>query len=167
MSPAEQPSDTPESPDSAVLPLIEESIEVSATPAQVWSVVTDFGRMGEWSPQVVRTFVQGGPVKLGTRAININRDRFLFWPTRSKVIRFDPHREFAFRVKDNLTIWSFTLEPTEAGTRIVQRREAPDGTSSISSVLVDKVLGGQEGFQGKLRTGMRQTLERIKADVER
>lgn len=159
--------DAAESQPNAVRPLIEDSIEVAATPAQVWAVVTDLGRMGKWSPQVLRTFVQGGPVKLGTRALNINRDRFLVWPTRSKVVRFDPHREFAFRIKDNFTIWSFTLEPTETGTRIVQRREAPDGTSQISGVLVDKVFGGQDPFQDKLRTGMRQTLQRIKADVER
>jgi hypothetical protein len=147
--------------------LIEESIEVGAAPATVWSLVTDLPRMASWSPQVVRTVVRGGPVQLGTRSVNINRRGLLFWPTRSTVVRFEPHREFAFRIKDNLTVWSFTLEPTDAGTRVVQRREAPHGTSPISDSLIRRLLGGQRSFQGELREGMRQTLRGIKADAER
>lgn len=149
-----------------VTPLIEESIEVDADPARVWSLITDLPRMASWSPQVAKTIVRGGPVALGTRTININRRGPLVWPTRSKVVAFEPHREFAFRVKDNYTVWRFVLEPTATGTRIVQRREAPDGTSAISTRLVDAVMGGQASFTEELRQGMQQTLTRIKADAE-
>jgi len=152
---------------SQVEALIEESIDVDATPERVWSLVTDLPRMARWSPQVVRTVVRGGgPVRLGTRAVNVNRKGLLVWPTRSKVVRFEPHRDFAFRIKDNFTVWSFALEATEGGTRVVQRREAPDGTSPISDTLVRRVLGGQEGFQAELREGMRRTLRALKADAE-
>ena|SRR5688572_29090720 len=146
--------------------LIEESIEVDATPATVWKLVTDLPRMAAWSPQVVRTVVRGGPVGLGTRTVNVNRRGPLVWPTRSKVVRFEPHRDFAFRIKDNNTIWSFTLEPTASGTRVVQRREAPHGTTKISDTLVRALMGGQRSFQGELRSGMQQTLRRLKADAE-
>jgi uncharacterized protein YndB with AHSA1/START domain len=152
--------------DTAFVPAqLEESIEVDAPPAKVWSLLTDLPRMAAWSPQVVRTVVRG-PVQLGTRSLNLNRRGPLFWPTRSKVVRFEPHREFAFRVKDNRTIWSFSLEPTAAGTRVTQRRETPDGISDISLRLTKVALGGQETFTGELRDGMRQTLERMKADAE-
>jgi hypothetical protein len=152
---------------SQVEALLEESIDVEATPERVWSLVTDLPRMARWSPQVVRTVVRGdGPVRLGTRALNLNRKGLLMWPTRSKVVRFEPHRDFAIRIKDNYTVWSFALEPTAGGTRLVQRREAPDGTSTISDTLVRRVLGGQEGFQAELREGMRRTLRGIKADAE-
>ena len=147
-------------------PLIEESIDVDAPPATVWKLVTDLPRMASWSPQVVRTVVRGGPVALGTRTLNINRRGPLVWPTRSTVVRFEPHRDFAFRIKDNNTTWSFALEPTEAGTRVVQRREAPNGTTKISDTLIRRVMGGQESFQGELRTGMQQTLRRLKVDAE-
>jgi hypothetical protein len=147
--------------------LLEESIDVEATPERVWSLVTDLPRMARWSPQVVRTVVRGdGPVRLGTRALNLNRKGLLMWPTRSKVVRFEPHRDFAIRIKDNHTVWSFALEPTAGGTRLVQRREAPDGTSAISDTLVRRVLGGQADFQAELRKGMRRTLRGIKADAE-
>ena len=147
-------------------PLIEESIDVDAPPATVWKLVTDLPRMASWSPQVVRTVVRGGPVALGTRTLNINRRGPLVWPTRSKVVRFEPHRDFAFRIKDNNTIWSFALEPTGTGTRVVQRREAPNGTTKVSDTLIRRVMGGQESFQGELRTGMQQTLRRLKVDAE-
>ena len=145
--------------------LLEEAIDVAAPPAKVWSLVTDLPRMSQWSPQVVRTIVRG-PVQLGTKAFNINRRGALVWPTRTKVVAFEPHREFAFRVKDNYTIWSFTLEPTGTGTRVTQRRRTPDGISDISIKLTKIAFGGQETFTQELREGMRQTLTRVKAESE-
>lgn len=150
-----------------LLPLIEETIDVEAPRVQVWALVSDLAHMSRWSPQVMKTIVRERPVQLGTRALNINRRGVLVWPTRSKVVRFEPHREIAFRIKDNLTIWSFALDDTESGgTRITQRREAPDGVSSISRTLTTRVLGGIAPFQDELRAGMQQTLRRLKAEAE-
>ncbi len=143
-----------------------ESIEISAPPAQVWALVTDLAQMSQRSPQVWRTFVRGGPVQLGTRTVNINRRGALFWPTRSEVVRFEPHREFAFRIKDNRAIWSFRLSETERGTEVRHRREVPDGIAPISTRLVKAVLGGTEQFTSELREGMQQTLMRLKAEAE-
>ncbi len=146
--------------------LIEETIETTAPPVRVWSLVSDISRMARWSPQVAKTIVRGS-VHLGTTALNINRRGLLVWPTRSEVVRFEPHREFAIRIKDNLTVWSFTLEPLEdGGTRIIQRRETPDGISDISRKVTERFLGGVGDFQDELRAGMRQTLARIKVEAE-
>jgi uncharacterized protein YndB with AHSA1/START domain len=148
-------------------PLLEETIEVQAPPATVWALVSDVARMASWSPQVVKTIVRGGAVQDGTKFFNLNRRGLLFWPTQAKVVTFDPHREFAFRIKENWTVWSFTLEPTgEGGTRVTERRQAPDGISDVSRRLTRIALGGQRVFTGELRAGMRQTLERIKAEAE-
>lgn len=144
---------------------LEESIEIAAAPAQVWALVTDLPRMAGWSPQVVKTFVKR-PVQLGTRFRNINRRGLLVWPTSAKVVRFAPHSEFAFRVKDNYTVWSFTLEPTATGTRVTQRREVPEGISDISVKLTRIAFGGQESFASELAAGMRETLGKLKADAE-
>lgn len=146
-------------------PLIEDTVEIAAPPAQVWALVTDLPRMASWSPQVLRTVVRG-PVRRGTRALNVNRDGWKVWPTRSEVVDFEPHRRFAFRVLENRSVWSFTLEPTAGGTRLTQRRETPHGISKVSNTLVGKVLGGQEAFTASLREGMRTTLERIRAEAE-
>jgi uncharacterized protein YndB with AHSA1/START domain len=150
-----------------IQPLLEESIEVDAAPATVWALVSDVARMASWSPQVVKTVVRGGPVQNGTKFLNLNRRGLLFWPTQAKVVTFEPHRELAFRIKENWTVWSFTLEPTgSGGTRVTERRQAPDGISGVSRRLTRIALGGQQVFTDELRTGMRQTLERIKSEAE-
>ena len=150
-----------------VAPLLEESIDIDAPPVRVWSLVSDLGRMSKWSPQVVKTVVRGRPLQLGTTMVNVNRRGPLVWPTRAKVVRFEPHREIAFRIKDNRTIWSFSLADNGAGgTTLTQRREAPDGISSILRKLTDTLLGGVAEFQVELGTGMRETLVKIKADAE-
>jgi uncharacterized protein YndB with AHSA1/START domain len=151
----------------AVAALLEESIDIDAPPVRVWSLVSDLGRMSRWSPQVVTTIVRGRPVQLGTTTININRRGPLVWPTRARVVRFRPHREIAFRVKDNLTIWSFSLADNgTGGTTLTQRREAPDGLSPLARTLEDRLMGGIAKFQVELGAGMRETLSKIKADAE-
>lgn len=146
---------------------LEASIDVAAPPAQVWAMVSDIERMASWSPQVVRTTVKGGGVQQGTRFSNLNRQGLLFWPTKGKVVRFEPHRDFAFRIAENRTVWSFELEPLpDGGTRVTQRRELPDGISGLSIGLTKVALGGVASFTDRLRDGMRETLERIKAEAE-
>lgn len=149
-------------------PLIEQTIEVAAPVAKVWGLVSDLPRLSQWSPQVVRTVPLGrGAIGQGTRLVNLNRKGLLVWPSQSKVVRFEPEREIAFRVFENHAVWSFTLEATDTGTRIVQRRELPEGLTALSARFTDLLLGGQAGFTADLREGMRLTLERIKAEAER
>lgn len=149
-------------------PLLESTTEIDAPPEAVWAVITDPRALGGLSDQVLRTHVVGtAPVGRGTRTININRRGPLVWPTRAKVIRFEPTRDYAFRIKDNGSTWSFELAPTPTGgTRVTHRREAPKGTTKISKVLQDKVLGGIEGFDREMESGMSETLRRLKALLE-
>jgi uncharacterized protein YndB with AHSA1/START domain len=149
------------------VPPIEESVDIAAPPARVWALVSDPRNMTRWSPQTAKSFLRGGgEVRQGSRFVNVNRKGLLVWPTRSKVIRFDPEREIAWRVRDNFTIWSLRLEPTATGTRLVQRREAPDGISDISVRLTNAAMGGVPKFTADLQTGMAQTLQKIKAEAE-
>ncbi|MFX4286693.1 SRPBCC family protein [Janibacter sp. G349] len=149
-------------------PLLESTTDIDATPEQVWAVITDPRALGGLSDQVVRTHVVGtAPVGLGTRTININRRGPLLWPTRAKVVRFERARDYAFRVKDNATIWSFELAPSAAGgTTVTHRREAPQGTTQISRTLQDKVLGGVSDFDREMEAGMAVTLRRLKELLE-
>lgn len=144
---------------------LQSSIDVAATPEQVWTVVADLKRMPEWSPQC-RVMQPLGTVREGTRTININRQGWKFWPTTAKVVRFEPNKEVAFRIVENRTIWSFELEPTAGGTKLTQRRDVPNGTSKISQVGIDKMLGGNDSFENELVDGMNSTLAKIKQAVE-
>lgn len=147
--------------------LIEESIEIDATPEQAWSVISDLERMGEWSPQCKKMIIRGGTVGLGTRTININRRGPLVWTTTSKVVRFEPNREIAFRVAENHTVWSYTITPGDSGVTLTERREVNGSTTKISSILVDKLFGGVESFETELKLGMAETLGKIKRAAEK
>ena len=147
--------------------LIEESIDIDATPQQVWSVISDLQRMGEWSPQCKKMIIRGGTVALGTKTININRRGALVWPTTSKVVRFAPNQEIGFRVAENNTVWSFTISPTDTGVTVTERRELPGKTTKISAVLVDKVMGGTQNFEAELKLGMAETLGKIRVAAEK
>jgi uncharacterized protein YndB with AHSA1/START domain len=148
-------------------PRLEEAIVIAATPARVWALVTDLSRMSAWSPQVVLTRVRGGAVGLGTRAINLNRRGYLFWPTTTRVVAFQPVRRLALRVTQNRTVWAFDLEPDDGGTRLVLSREAPQGIAPSAAAFTRLLLGGKRGFTDELQDGMRSTLSRIQAEAER
>lgn len=153
--------------DPAIAPLLEEAIEITASPQRVWELVSDLPRMAQWSPTVTSMKVYGDePIGLGTRTSNRNQDGELVWQTHAEVVRFEPPTEIAFRVEENWVIWSFSMAPSEAGTTLVQRRSAPDGISEISLELTNAFMGGVAKYQDGLRVSMRATLERIKTQAE-
>jgi len=41
--------------------------------------------------------------------------------------RGNPEQKLAFRVNENNTVWSYELEPTGTGTRVVESRHAETG----------------------------------------
>lgn len=145
---------------------IDGSVDIAAPPAAVWTIVSDLKRMGEWSPQCTRMRVLGGEVRLGARTFNLNRQGWLRWPTNAKVVAFEPERKLAFRVLENRTVWTYELEPIATGTRLTESRTAPTGVTSFSNAAVKIGMGGIEAFEARLERGIRQTLDRIKAEAE-
>lgn len=154
--------------DASYEPLLEDRIDVAAPPSRVWELVCDVRRMPEWSPQVASTRLRAGfdHCALGAEFTNRNREAGLEWTTHGEITRYDAERVIAFRIAENWAVWSFLLEPADGGTVLTQRRETPDGISDLSIELTDGFLGGQAPFTERLRAGMRQTLERIKAAAE-
>ena len=72
------------------------------------------------------------------------------------------------RVAISRMVTAGELEPTaDGGTRVVQRREAPEGISDVSVNLTKVAFGGVPKFNETLRADMQRTLTRIKADAER
>ena len=147
--------------------IITASIDIAAPPSAVWAIVADLKRMGEWSPQCRRMIVRGGVVKQGARTINVNRQGWKVWPTRSYVKVFEPERTLALKIAENGTIWTYELEPTADGTRLTESRTAPNGVSDLSNFLSKHVLGGTENFEAELERGIQDTLARIKREAER
>ena len=146
-------------------PLLQAEIEINAPVTKVWSLVSDLSRMPQWSPQC-RLMKALGPVRPGTRTINLNRRNNLFWPTTSTITEVIPERKLAFRVNANNTVWSYELEPTPTGTRVVETRHAENGVKAVSTMTVNAVLGGVSSFEQELVDWMNTSLARIKAAAE-
>ena len=75
-------------------------------------------------------------------------------------------RELAFRVNANNSIWSYELEPTANGTRLVESRHAENGTKATSTFTINALFGGVPSFERELIDGMNTSLARIKAAAE-
>jgi uncharacterized protein YndB with AHSA1/START domain len=145
---------------------LETSIDVDAAPDRAWTVLSDLKRMPEWSPQC-RGMWPLSALRTGTITVNMNRQGRKYWPTASKVVRFEPNHAIAFQTLTNNSVWVFEITPTATGSRITERRLVPqDGTTWISETIVAHVLGGEEGFDDEMLDGMNATLAKIKAAVE-
>jgi hypothetical protein len=131
----------------------------------VWELVSDFSKMPQWSPQC-RLMKALGPIRQGTKTINLNRRNRMFWPTTSVVTEVIAEKKIAFRVHINRTVWSYELEPTDTGTRLVESRHAENGVTAFSNMSVNALMGGVPSFERELIDGMNQSLARIKAAAE-
>lgn len=146
-------------------PLLQAETTINAPVSKVWELISDLKNMPRWSPQcrLMKTF---GPLRPGAKTINLNRRKFLFWPTTSQITELVPEKKLAFRVNENGTVWSYELEPTESGTRLVETRHAENGVKAVSNMAVNAVLGGVPSFERELVEGMNESLARIKAAAE-
>jgi uncharacterized protein YndB with AHSA1/START domain len=143
---------------------------VAATPARVWSVLTDLRRMPEWSPELVRMVaLKPGGLRLGQWYVGVNRRRAVVWPTRNVVVGLDPGRVLAWETTSSGARWIWELSPTGAdgsATRVVHRRPVPRRLTRLSAVFAAALLGGSVGHADELEAGMAQTVDRLRSAVE-
>ena len=145
------------------------TVHMKATPEQVWELVSDVTRIGEFSPETFEAEWLGdatGP-EVGARFrghVNRNNKGLKYW-TECRVTEATPAKAFAFEVIAAGRVantWRYDIEPAGNGTDVTESFELPPSTFS-------KVYWALAGWaRGRAnRQGMRTTLERIKAVVER
>ncbi len=140
---------------------------VAATPARVWSTLTDLRRMPEWSPELVRMVPLGlGGLRVGQQYLGLNRRKAAIWPTRSVVAVLETERCLAWDTRSSGARWIYELTADGSGTRVVQRRPVPDRLTLLSRIFAPLFLGGSDDHADELEQGMEQTLSRLRAAVE-
>src|SRR5690554_4466846 len=143
------------------------SVTIAAPPEQVWDMVADVTRMGEWSPECYscRWIGRRREPVVGARFVGFNRRGWLRWVTTNVVEVADRGREFTFRTRETGVRWSYRFEPEGDGTRVTEVRDLTRARHLLIR-LVGPFVGGADEHADELRAGMRQTLDRLKHAAE-
>jgi hypothetical protein len=138
----------------------EARIHVAAPAEQVYAMVSDITRMGEWSPETKKAYWVGGATgpSVGARFRGINRSGLFVWWTTPQVIEAEPGKVFAFKTSD--TTWRYRFHPQEGGTEVVESFE----TSHVPWAF--RGLYQLTNRERILVKGMEKTLQRIKSAAE-
>ena len=145
-----------------------ESISVAVTPDELYALVSDVTRMGEWSP-VCRAcwWDEGAGPEVGAWFTGRNELPERTWETRSQVVAADPGREFAWEVNNGWVRWGFTLEPEDGGTRLTEHWEfLPPGIAGFRERWGEKADAHIAHRRELAKTGIPATLAAIKKTAE-
>ena len=145
------------------------TVPMNASPEQVWALVSDITRIGEFSPETFEAeWLDGatGPA-VGARFrghVKRNEKGPIYW-AECKVLACRPNEEFTFAVVKGgteINTWSYRLEGTsDGGTAVTESFQLGD---TIPLKIYWFLLGWARGKTN--RNGMRRTLEAMKAVVE-
>ncbi len=100
--------------------------DVATTPAEVWAVLSDPTRVGEWSHEChTVTWVDGNSrAEVGAKFRGTNRVGSFRWSRTCTITEMEPEQLLVYRtsggVPPDSTEWRFLLEPVAGGTRITQ-----------------------------------------------
>jgi hypothetical protein len=163
------------------------SVSVAATPAEVYAVVADLPRCGEWSMECTGgNWVAGSPATVGAvfRGVNFRPADVVSWApvvrgewtTESEVVVAESGRRFSWSMRDSAgvrqdSVWSFEVEPAEHGSVLVHHFRMGDPTEGITGITADMDDAAKQRFftewGEKIEQDLAATLGRIKAVIER
>jgi len=143
-------------------------IAVNAAPEQLYDLVADLPRMGEWSPECTSVEWTNGscdPVE-GATFVGHNRGgprKLMRWSREGRILAAERGREFRFVTEEGgreSTEWCYRFEAVESGTRVsesYQVRWIPAWA---------RILDVPTNRHRELKDAMRHTLEQLKARAE-
>jgi hypothetical protein len=133
-----------------------ESIVVARSPEDLYDMVADVTRMGEWSPVCKACWWDSGQgAQPGAWFTGRNELPDRTWETRSLVVAADRGREFAFVVGGSWVRWGYTFTPVDGGTRVTESWEfLPDGVTRFHdrfggdapAQIADRTRAAREGI---------------------
>ncbi len=144
------------------------TVHVDAPPLQVWELLSDVTRIGDYSPETFEAeWLDGATAPaVGARFrghVKRNQKGPVYWTTCT-VLECEPGKVFSFGVGPGdtpLNVWSYRLEPSNGGTDVTESFRLAD---KLGMRIYWKLFGWARGKTN--RNGMRTTLERIKARSE-
>lgn len=157
---------------------VSDSVEVAASPQEIWSQVADPAQMPRWSPENTGAPVGAGqPLGVGDVFHGTNKRGPARWTTQCRVTAAEPGRSFAFdvlaigvknpRLRGKIASWSYTFEPVGSGTRVTETwTDLRAGWPDWAAAAFDKVATRGSLFSDFQRRNIARTLANLKADFE-
>ncbi|MGZ8751444.1 MAG: SRPBCC family protein [Acidimicrobiia bacterium] len=141
---------------------------MNADAGDLYALVADIERMGEWSPETEACEWTGGAKgpAVGAKFRGKNRNGKKRWTTTAKVVVADPGTAFAFEVTAGpfkVARWAYTFEPTDGACRVTETWTDQRGRFAT---MAGKPLSGVADRASHNRTSMEQTLERLASAAE-
>ena len=146
----------------------EVTVHIDAPPEEVWDLVSDVTRIGEFSPETFEAEWLGGATgpEVGARFrghVKRNGRGPTYW-AECTVKKVEPNQVFEFAVGPKgkaINTWGYQLEPAGDGTDVTEYfRLTPALPIRIYWALAGRARGKTN------RNGMQTTLDRMKAVLE-
>lgn len=143
------------------------SKEISATPQDVWNLITDLPSMGRWSPENDggKWLSKDGEPKIGARFIGNNSWAGNKWKAPVRITELNEPQRFAFKMRFPFiggSDWSFDIEPTPDGCKVTQTWI--DRRTKALVFIGGKVSGVAERAP-HTRMSMETTLDKLAEEV--
>jgi hypothetical protein len=146
------------------------SIVILRSPEEVYDMVADVTRMGEWSPVCTGCWWdEGDGPRVGGRFTGRNERGERTWETRSEVITADRGHEFAWVVAEPPTRarWGYSFVAVDDGTEVTETWELPpEGTRFFEQMFGDDAPREITMRSDAARDGIAETLAAIKHAAE-
>lgn len=143
------------------------SIDIGAPSDDVYDLIADITRMGEWSPECYRCEWLDGATSaaVGAKFRGHNRLGKARWTTDAIITAAEPGREFAFTVLHKSgreeTLWRYELRQVGGGT------EVTESYRFLWCPIVNRIAELPIPRDKQLRRGIQETLNRIKSAAEK
>ena len=149
---------------------VEVSTQIAAAPEQVWELIGDPTRMGEWSPECRELAWLGGVSApgVGARFTGRNRNGWRRWTTRCTIVRHEPGRDIAWDVSlfgAPVARWAYRIEVRESDSTCRLVEVFQDRRSRVSAPLLSLARGVKD-VEAHNRASMQHTLAQIKSAAE-
>jgi hypothetical protein len=142
------------------------SIVIKCSPEELYDMVADVTRMGEWSPVCKACWWdEGDGPNVGAKFTGRNERPERTWETRSEVVKADRGREFAWVVAEPPTRarWGYSFVAVAGGTEVTEIWELPSEGSAFFGDDAAKEVGIR---MDAARNGIAATLAAIKGAAE-
>lgn len=137
-----------------------DSVFIARDAEDLYDMVADVTRMGEWSPVCTACWWdEGESPRVGAWFTGRNETPERTWETRSQVVAAQRGREFAFAVGGTWTRWGYVFEPTDEGTTLTESWEfLPAGIERFherfgedaDAQIAQRVVAAREGIPATL-----------------